>query len=194
MKGEADVEGVKGDVDVDVDAAKGDAVGVGSNDDEGEGGIADSVTFNLLLENEFCLSDHSEGIWGTDGTNDEIRSLSVFVERALDCQYTAKASTSLLQVERELKRTVVHPLAALPLLSNTYPGTCSSSSMSTPAPSHLGGGTGAGLGLTYGLGHLSPSSPSKNSMPRPRLYTPVRSSSTSSSAVHKVVEASPPNL
>lgn len=48
--------------EVDVEAAKGDAVGVGSKEDEGEGGIADSVTFNLLLENEFCLSDHREGI------------------------------------------------------------------------------------------------------------------------------------
>lgn len=76
--------GVKGEVDV--EAAKGDAVGVGSKEDDGEGGRADNVTFNLLLENEFCLSDHNEGICGTDGTNDEIRSLSVFVERALDCQ------------------------------------------------------------------------------------------------------------
>lgn len=178
--------------EVDVEAAKGEAVGVGSKEDDGEGGIADKVTFSLLRENEFCLRDHREGICGTDGTNDEIRSFSVFVERALDCRYQQLSINIALLNEIRSRRTVVHPLAALPLLSNTYPGTCNSSSSSISAP--LGGGTGAGLGLTYGLGHLSPNSPFKNSMPNPRLYTPVRSSSASSSAVRKVVDTSPPNL
>ena len=48
------------------------------------GGVTVSVRFSLLRECECCLSDHKDGTRGIEGTNEVSRSLSVFVDRALD--------------------------------------------------------------------------------------------------------------
>lgn len=73
------------------------------------------------------------------------------------------------------KHTIVEPLAALPLRSNTYAGTVSSpSSSSSPSllPCHAGrGGTGGGArGHVNGDGHLLPPRASRSHKP---IFTPT---------------------